>query len=79
MQVTIEVPDNLPADRLQQRIEEIENSLKKEAVALQKENNPVSESDDPWDTLDIEAIAVDTGRTDGSVNHDHYIYGTPKK
>lgn len=33
---------------------------------------------DPWDMLDIETIAADTGRSDGSVHHDHYIYGTPK-
>ncbi len=38
-----------------------------------------SESDDPWDALDMEAIATDTGRRDGSFNHDHYIYGTPKQ
>jgi hypothetical protein len=38
-----------------------------------------SDTADPWDALDIESIAVDTGREDGSVNHDHYIYGTPKK
>ncbi len=33
---------------------------------------------DPWDALDIEAVAVETGRTDGSVNHDFYIYGILK-
>jgi len=33
---------------------------------------------DPWDLLDIEAVAADMGRSDGSVNHDYYIYGTPK-
>lgn len=33
---------------------------------------------DPWDLLDIEGIAADMGRSDGSVNHDYYIYGTPK-
>jgi predicted CopG family antitoxin len=30
---------------------------------------------DSWDSLDIESIAVDTGKTDGSVNHDIYIMG----
>lgn len=38
-----------------------------------------SEADDPWDALDMESVATDTGRTDGSVRHDHYIYGTPKR
>jgi len=79
MQVTIEVPDILPLDRLQQRIKEIEAGFKKEAESLQKANEWDESDIDPWDALDIEAIAVDTGRTDGSINHDHYIYGTPKK
>jgi len=33
---------------------------------------------DAWDALDIESIAVETGRSDGSVNHDSYVYGTLK-
>ena len=79
MQVTIEVPDNLQPERLQQRIKEIEAGLKKEAVALQKTILTDDSNIDPWDALDIEAIAVDTRRTDGSINHDNYIYGMPKR
>ena len=37
-----------------------------------------NQADDPWDALDMEEIATETGRKDGSVNHDHYIYGTLK-
>jgi len=33
---------------------------------------------DTWDLLDIEAMSADMGRSDGSVNHDYYIYGIPK-
>jgi hypothetical protein len=32
---------------------------------------------DPFDTIGDDA--VDTGITDMSVEHDHYIYGTPKR
>ncbi len=39
----------------------------------------INASIDPWDNLDLEAIAVDTGITDFAKNHDHYLYGTPKK
>ncbi len=49
---------------------------------LKEQKRDIKEHDesetDPWDALDIEAVAVETGRTDGSVNHDRYIYGTPK-
>ena len=76
-QVTINVPDNYPQDKLQEKIKGLETSLKKEADALQQVQNTTDV--DPWDALDIEAIAVDTGRKDGSIQHDHYIYGTPKR
>lgn len=34
---------------------------------------------DSWDSLDIESFSIDTGRKDGSVNHDFYIYEKPDK
>lgn len=36
---------------------------------------------DPWlEFLDhIDEYAVDTGKSDFSLNHDHYLYGTPKR
>ncbi len=78
-QATINVPDNYPQDRLRRKITEIETILKKEAEAFRNRKSKTNDSyADPWDALDIEAVAVDTGRTDGSVNHDHYIYGIPK-
>ncbi len=76
-QVTINVPESYPQDRLEEKIKEIEENLKKEAMVFKQQ--PQEESVDPWDALDIDAIAVDTGRKDGSINHDHYIYGTLKK
>ncbi len=80
MQITIDVPDSLPKEILKQKITEIEAALKKEAETIKKEQKGAGTSNiDPWDAMDIEAIAVDTGRTDGSVNHDQYIYGMPKK
>ena len=78
--ITITVPDNYPETMLRSRIRQIEDILEKEAESLanaQKRSGDTAT--DPWDALDLEAIAVDTGHTDGSVNHDHYIYGTPKK
>ena len=36
MQITINVPDNLPSDKLQQKIREIEATLKKEAEMIQE-------------------------------------------
>jgi len=79
--ISIRVPDNYPKDRLLKKVKRLEETLKKESKAFphvrkQKKKEP---DIDPWDALDIESIAVDTGRPDGSVNHDHYIYGTPKK
>jgi len=36
---------------------------------------------DPWmEFLDnIDQYAVDTGKPDFSINHDHYLYGAPKR
>jgi len=79
-QAIINVPDNYPQNRLQKKIKEIEAGLKKEVQALQQKQNTIEDLDiDPWDALDIESIAVDSGRLDGSINHDHYIYGIPKR
>jgi len=35
--------------------------------------------EDTWDSLDIDAISVDAGIEDLAENHDHYLYGLPKK
>lgn len=79
-QTTINVPDNFPLELLKEKIKELEKTLQEEAKSYEKTSQKTTDlKPDPWDTLDIEAIAVDTGRTDGSINHDHYIYGSPKK
>ena len=81
MQVTIDVPDSLPKERLQQRIKELEGSLREEAhflEALKQGGQTPLPRDDPWTNPDIELPSVDTGIEDFSINHDHYLYGTPK-
>ena len=81
MQMTIEVPDNLPKDVILERIRDIEEKLKKESEVLEfKETiSQKEENSDPWTNPDIDIPSVDTGREDGSINHDHYLYGTPKR
>ncbi len=37
-----------------------------------------AENNDPWSNPDAELPSVDTGIPDFSINHDHYLYGTPK-
>jgi len=82
MQMTIEVPDDLPQEIIAKRIKDIEGKLKKEAEVLKvkkEETKKIKESNDPWINPDIDIPSVDTGREDGSISHDHYIYGTPKR
>lgn len=79
-QITIDVPDNYPKIKLKEKIQKLETDLIKEANDFQQSKKIAEDKEiDPWDALDIESIAVDTGRTDGSINHDHYLYGIPKK
>lgn len=78
MQIKINLPDSLTTERTSQIIKKIENLLEKEGVSLEFEND--SEKDiDPWDELDFENIAVDTEIEDFALNHDYYLYGTPKQ
>ncbi len=78
MQLTINVSDTLPNDSVSGIIKEIENIFSKKGISfsIRHENPP---SDDPWDNLNIEKIAVDTGIEDFAENHDHYLYGTAKR
>jgi hypothetical protein len=55
---------------------ETQKKILKGQKRVVKEN--YEQETDSWDVLDVESIAVKTGRTDGSGNHDCYIYGTPK-
>ena len=78
MQIKINLPDSLTTEKTSQIIKKIENLLEKEGVSLEFEND--SEKDiDPWDELDFENIAVDTEIEDFALNHDYYLYGTPKQ
>lgn len=78
MPVPIEVPDNLPGDRLQQEIREMEEELKKEA---EKKKIEKVEIDLEWMEFleNIDEYAIETGIEDLAENHDHYLYGTPKR
>lgn len=78
MQLKINLPDSLTAEKTSQIIKKIENILEKEGVSLEIENN-LERDIDPWDELDFANIAVDTGIEDFALNHDYYLYGTPKK
>jgi len=77
MQITINVPDNLSPEKLQQKIKEIEANLQKEADSIQEEEKM---EEDPWIEFlgNIDQYAVETGIEDLAENHDHYLYGTPK-
>jgi hypothetical protein len=69
-------------DLLKRRANELKSSLSKIVEqALDKYLEPEESSqlfteDDPiWQIVGM----VESDITDGSVNHDHYIYGTPKR
>jgi len=82
MQISIQVPDNLSAQRIYQRIRELEESLREEAKfisSLSKKTPPDTPSDDPWSNPDAVFPTTDTGIADFALNHDHYLYGTPKQ
>ncbi|HAO19943.1 MAG: hypothetical protein BWK80_36890 [Desulfobacteraceae bacterium IS3] len=81
MLITINVPDTLPHERLMRRIRKIEENFFKEAKLfekIQKRVKNTAENNDPWSNPDAELPCVDTGIADFSINHDHYLYGTPK-
>ncbi|MCP4107342.1 MAG: hypothetical protein GY749_17665 [Desulfobacteraceae bacterium] len=77
MQLTINISDILPNEKAVMLIAEIEELFVKKGISCEIEKTAVS--DDPWDSLDIDEIAVDTGIEDFAENHDHYLYGTPKR
>jgi len=79
MQITINVPDTLPEERLKQRIKELEQSLITEAKFFAVFSKQQAATDDPWTTPDVSLPATDTGIEDFSINHDHYLYGIDKQ
>jgi len=80
MQVTIDIPDISLYEKVFQKIKEVKESFIKEGVLFNiKQDLHENPYEDPWDSLNIDEIAVDTGIEDFSLNHDHYIYGAPKR
>ena len=80
MQIMITVPDNLPRQRIQQSIRELEARLQEEARLATYQSHPAAtENLDPWADPDGEVPSVDTGIRDLAENHDYYLYGTPKR
>ena len=78
MQLSIKLPDILPDERASQLIKKIEEFFAKEGISYEIKRD-LSDQNDPWDSLDIDNISVDTGIRDFSVNHDHYLFGTSKR
>lgn len=62
------------SDRKNKLIEEMKMWLEKYLQSFADDNY----KDDPW-LEPVENYAVDTGIEDFSLNHDHYLYGVPKK
>ena len=79
MQITINVPDALPQERLKQRIKELEQSLMTEAKFFAVFSKQQTAIDDPWTNPDIPLPSIDTGIEDFAINHDHYLYGLDKQ
>ncbi|OQX11272.1 MAG: hypothetical protein BWK80_44860 [Desulfobacteraceae bacterium IS3] len=77
MQVTITLPDILPKERVSQLIKKMEEFFTKEGISAEIQRDMLS--DDPWEHLNIDEIAVDAGIEDFAENHDHYLYGIPKR
>jgi hypothetical protein len=47
-------------------------------IAIVSQSPPKSAGEDAWDVLDRMTGTID-GPTDWSAEHDHYLYGTPKR
>ncbi len=78
MQLTIDLPDALPADRVKFIIKQLKAIFVQEGMKTKIFEKPTPVEKDPWDDLDINAMAMDTGIENFAENHDHYLYGLPK-
>lgn len=78
MELTIRVPQSLSIEKWDRLVSEVQEVFLKEGIRCEIKKGD-EEADDPWDNLDIDGIAVDTGISDFAENHDHYLYGTPKR
>lgn len=65
--------EDLP-DELQEKMLKMMHFMKKEILAPKKKISKQANA-----LLDIDKITIDTGITDLSYQHDHYLYGVPKK
>lgn len=77
MQVTINIPENIPRGEAFNRIKKLEALFLKTSKDI-KETPTHEEKEDSWDKLNMEEVAIDTGIEDFAENHDHYLYGTSK-
>ncbi|AUC59898.1 hypothetical protein AA637_01470 [Cyanobacterium sp. HL-69] len=78
MQLTIKFPENTSPEQITKLIHNIKQISIQEGIDLKMESQPISKND-PCKELDFEQIAVETGVEDFAENHDHYLYGVPKK
>jgi len=76
MQVRISSPNSIIYEMILKKIGEIKETFSSKGVLFDIIQNS---SSDPWDNLNIDEIAVDSGVEDFAENHDHYIYGVPKR
>ncbi len=79
MQLTIDLPDALPDERVGSIIRQLKKMFVQEGMEARIAEKTTSVEKDSWDDLDIDTLAVDTGREDFAENHDHYLYGVLKR
>ena len=65
--------EDLP-DELQEKMLKMVHFMKKEILATKKKITKKANA-----LLDVDKITIDTGISDLSSKHDHYLYGVPKK
>lgn len=78
MNFTIRLPDTVQPDKVVRLIRKIEETCVGEGISV-KIDRDTCESGDAWEKLDFDAISVDAGIDDLAENHDHYLYGSPKR
>jgi hypothetical protein len=76
MQLTINSSDSVSDEKMSFYIQKLKDMFSQEGISVEVKKEAIS--DDPWDNLNLEEMAVDTCIEDLAKNHDHYLYGTPK-
>jgi hypothetical protein len=79
MELAINLPDNLTKDQISLLIKDIEDIFLKKGINSEIKYQLKEDKIDPWDEIDLSEIAIDTGIEDFAENHDHYLYGQPKR